>query len=85
VDYCRDVQVCAVLAMAQQRLGQTNAARAAFDQAKETAETRLSTPGNGNLGPDWNAWIISYTLLREAQALIEAPIGAGDHARAEQK
>jgi tetratricopeptide (TPR) repeat protein len=84
-NYNRGVQAGAVLAMAQQRLGQTNEARTALAKAKQIAETKLPKPGSGDLGPDWQDWIISHTLLREAQDLIEAPSSAAEPAGAEKK
>lgn len=74
-DYNRDTQAHAIAAMAGQRLGQTNEARAALDRATEMAETNLAKRGSADLGADWSDWIMSHTLLNEAQALIEGKGG----------
>jgi tetratricopeptide (TPR) repeat protein len=62
----RDAEVQATLAMAQYRLGQTNAAQAALAEGIKIAETKL----NRSDRIDWNDQIIAKVLLREAHTLI---------------
>jgi serine/threonine protein kinase/Flp pilus assembly protein TadD len=71
----RTTQMYATLAMAQFRLGQTDAARASLAEAVKLAETKLAERGR----LDWNDGLIARFLLREAQALIEpAPASAAE-------
>jgi eukaryotic-like serine/threonine-protein kinase len=72
----RTVQAYATMAMAEYRLGQTNAARAALAEGTKLAETKLTQPNR----IDWNDRLIAQFLLREAQELITgapAPAAAG--------
>jgi tetratricopeptide (TPR) repeat protein len=62
----RTTQLYATLAMAQFRLGQTDAARASIEDAVKLAEAKLTYHGR----IDWNDELIARFLLREAQALI---------------
>ena len=62
----RTVQAYATTAMAEYRLGQTNAARAALAEGTKLAETKLTQPNR----IDWNDQLIAQFLLREAQELI---------------
>ena len=62
----RTAQAEAALAMAEYRLGQTNAAREALAQGNKIAETELVKPGR----MDWNDTIIAQVLLHEAAGLI---------------
>ncbi len=72
----RDAEAYAVLAMAQQQLHLADAARAALAQGLAIAQTKLPQLESGDLGVDWLDWIVAHTLLREAQALIQAPAAA---------
>jgi eukaryotic-like serine/threonine-protein kinase len=63
----RTAQVHAVSAMAEYRLGRTNAARANLTQGLTIAETKL----NQLYRIDWNDQLIAQFLLQEAQTLIE--------------
>ena len=62
----RDAEVRATLAMAQYRLGQTNAALSALADGIKTAEKTL----NKSDRIDWNDQIIAKALLREAHTLV---------------
>jgi serine/threonine protein kinase len=62
----RTAQAYATTAMAEYRLGQTNAARAALAQGIKIAETELVKPGR----IDWNDGLIAQFLLHEAHGLI---------------
>jgi tetratricopeptide (TPR) repeat protein len=71
----RDVQACAVLAMAQHQLHHLDEASAALAKAKGIAETKLRKLDSGDIGDSWHDWLIAHILLREAETLI-----AGDSA-----
>jgi tetratricopeptide (TPR) repeat protein len=60
----------AVLAMAHYRLKHTEQAQTALAKGVETAE-KLPKLQDGDLGINWNDWIIAQALLEEAKALIE--------------
>jgi len=64
-------QSCAALAMAQQQLKQTDAARATLARGRQIAETKLPKLESGDIGPEWSQWIMARVLMREAAALIE--------------
>jgi hypothetical protein len=66
----RDAQACAVLAMAQEQMGQSADARASLARAAKIAESDFPGPADGDLGPMWNDGIIARALLLEAEALI---------------
>ena len=61
----------AVLAMAQFRMAQTEAAGASLTRLKQIVNERLPGPGSRDLGPDWVDCVIAHTLLSEAKNLIE--------------
>ena len=62
----RTAQALATLAMAEYRLGQTDAARISLAAGAKIAEAHLQKPGR----IDWNDQLIAHFLLREAEALI---------------
>ena len=64
-------EACAVLAMAQHHLKQPEAARASLAKSSTFFETKLSKLASGDLGTDWRDWIITRSLLREAESLLE--------------
>jgi tetratricopeptide (TPR) repeat protein len=64
------VEGCAVLAMTQYQLKQTNAARATLAKATQVAEAKLPKPQAHDFGEVWHDWIIEQLLMREAQNLI---------------
>ncbi|HEX5223234.1 MAG TPA: tetratricopeptide repeat protein, partial [Verrucomicrobiae bacterium] len=66
-----EIAAWTVIAMANHRLKQTNAAVTALSQARELANAKLPKLEAGDLGPGWNDWIITQALLREAGSLIE--------------
>ena len=70
-DMYRNVQAHMVLAMAQQKLNQPEAARATLTKGMEIVTNKFPKAGRGNLDDQWNDWIIAHTLIREARALIE--------------
>jgi serine/threonine protein kinase len=59
----------AVLAMAQYKLGDDNAARQALTNCNRVIASKLPALGQ-NLGFDWRDWIIVHALRQEAQSLI---------------
>jgi serine/threonine protein kinase len=62
----RTAEANATLAMADFRLGNTNAARSALADGIKIAETELRRPDR----PDWGDSIIAKVLLREAHTLV---------------
>ena len=62
----RTAQAYAVSAMAEYRLGQTNAAHAALAEGVKIAQSQLTKPGR----IDWNDQLIAHFLLQEAEGLI---------------
>jgi serine/threonine protein kinase len=68
-------QACAALAMAQQQLKQTDAARATLARGRQIVETKLPKLESGDIGSEWSEWIMAHALMREAAALIEAQPG----------
>jgi len=72
----------AVLAMAQFRLDQPEAARAALAKGAAIFETQLPKLESGDLGGDWRDWIIARALLAEARTLINGEAkGKSDQAK----
>jgi serine/threonine protein kinase/tetratricopeptide (TPR) repeat protein len=69
-DLNRDLQACAVLAMAHHQLQQADQARATLARGVQIAERDLPNPESGYLGELPAEWLIAHALLREAQALI---------------
>jgi serine/threonine protein kinase len=67
----RDAQACAVLAMAQQELAQTNNARATLAAGMQILASKLPKLESGDIGPDWSQWLMTRALMSEAQSLIE--------------
>ncbi len=67
----RTVQVSMVLAMAQRRLDQNDAAQAALAQGIRLADANTPKTKNRDLGIAWSDWIIAQALMREAKALME--------------
>ena len=63
-DAPRTVQAYATLAMAHQRLGRAEEARAALEKALKVADARLHN------AVSWNDAIIAQFLIKEAKALI---------------
>jgi tetratricopeptide (TPR) repeat protein len=71
-----DAQAWFVLAMAQQRLGRFEEARAALAKGVESVKKEVSTLESGDLGQYWLDWIVTHLLMSEAQALIEEKAAA---------
>jgi tetratricopeptide (TPR) repeat protein len=70
----RNAEAYLVLAMAQQQLQRPKEARSALAESVKIVDTQMPKPGSGDLGTgDWQDWIITHALLREARALIEGP------------
>jgi hypothetical protein len=63
-------EACAVLAMAQYKLGSTENALRELSNCNRVIETKLPQPGK-DLGSDWRDWIIAHALQREANTLIK--------------
>jgi len=70
-DMYRRVDAHMVLAMAQQKLNQPEAARATLTNGMAIANDRFPKSGKGGVGDQWHDWIIAHALIREARALIE--------------
>jgi eukaryotic-like serine/threonine-protein kinase len=62
----------AVLAMAQFKSGQTNAALKALADCASVIDTRLPKLSDGDLGQDWRDWIITHALFSEATNSVHA-------------
>jgi hypothetical protein len=61
-----------VLALVQQHLGQTDAARAALARAQTILAQEMPDPTKGQwLGDDWREWLQCQAVYREAQALLK--------------
>lgn len=60
-----------VLAMAQHRLGQKDAARRAIEQARAEMRRYYPRPDLGDLTSSWNDWISCQLYRREAETLLE--------------
>jgi len=69
-------QACAALAMAQQQLKQTDAARATLARGRQIVETKLPKLESRDIGPEWSQWIMAHALMREATALIDGQAAA---------
>jgi tetratricopeptide (TPR) repeat protein len=76
-DSHRTTMTYATLAMAQQRLGQSEDARKTLGQAVTLAKTRLPQPSKGAADEIWNDWIIAHHLIGEANELVQPEIQAG--------
>jgi len=68
---------CAVLAMAQRRLGLRDTARASVSQGNKLAP-ELSSTGAVDLGGGWVDWLIARILLDEATKLTEGSTPANN-------
>jgi tetratricopeptide (TPR) repeat protein/serine/threonine protein kinase/formylglycine-generating enzyme required for sulfatase activity len=78
-----DTSAFAVLAMAQHRLGQVEAARAALVNAQAIIAKKTPDPAKGQpFGHDWPEWLHCQVLSREAEVLIVGPIKAEEEALA---
>ncbi|MGH7971873.1 MAG: tetratricopeptide repeat protein, partial [Limisphaerales bacterium] len=69
----RTAEVYATMAMAQFKLGRTEAARATLAQGLKVGKTYLAQPGR----IDWNDQLIAQLLLREARQVVTASAGSG--------
>ena len=68
---------CAVLAMAQWRLGLKDVARAALNQGDKLAPD-ISSDHAVDLGDGWLDWLVARILLNETTELISGNSGSGD-------
>ncbi len=66
----RGIERLCILAMADHQLKHPAEARAALAKAAEIARTKLPKLESGDLGEDWEDYLLAHTLLREAQTLI---------------
>ncbi|HKQ39936.1 MAG TPA: protein kinase, partial [Verrucomicrobiae bacterium] len=73
-DVYRNVQAHMVLAMAQQKLNQSETARATLASGLAIANEKFPKSGGGD---QWHDWIIAHALIREARALIEGAAQPG--------
>src|SRR6266446_257799 len=71
---------CAVLAMAQWRLGLKDLARTALNQGDKLAPN-ISSTGAVDLGDGWLDWLIARILLDEATKLVTAGSTPADNSR----
>ena len=62
---------CAVLAMANYRLKDTDGAMAALARGVNVVQDKLPRPGSDDLGPAWQGWIFAQVLMDEASVLIQ--------------
>jgi len=60
-----------VLAMAQCQLKRSEEARSSLAKGVEIIDTKLPKLESGDIGADWENWIIAHALLKEAKELIE--------------
>ncbi len=72
----RNVQEYAVLAMAQQQLAQTNAARATLATGNQILTSKMPKVESGDIGADWSQWLVAHVLINEARSLIEPQTAA---------
>ena len=70
-DLNRDVEAYMVLAMAHAKLGRPEEARTALAKGVGIADRDLPKRDSGDLGDEWNDWVIAHQLMREARALLE--------------
>jgi hypothetical protein len=71
----RELQVLAITAMAQMRLGETNKAETALAKANSLA---ASFPLKGPAAnAQWPDRLMAQCLLREARTMVGSPVGAG--------
>ncbi len=76
-----DASVFAVLAMAQHRLGQAEAARAALSSAQAIIAKKTPDPAKSRpLGHDWPEWLHCRVLSRQAEVLIVGSLKAEEEA-----
>ena len=68
----RQVQELCIVALAQQRLGQLEAARASLAKAVKIADQNIPKNNARDLGNQWSDCLIAQVLLREANNLIPA-------------
>jgi serine/threonine protein kinase/tetratricopeptide (TPR) repeat protein len=67
----RDALAFSILAMAQQRLGKVEEARAALMNGQQIIATRMPDPKRGQtFGDDWVDWLQCQILYREAEHLL---------------
>jgi hypothetical protein len=80
-----DASAFAVLAMAQQRMGQKEQARAALHSAQAIFAAKMPDPSAGRPFGDWLNWLHSQILLREAEGLLTDKSDVGDHTSANKR
>jgi tetratricopeptide (TPR) repeat protein len=74
---------CAVLGMAQWRLGLKDAARATLGEGRKLAPDISSDPAV-DLGDKWLDWLVARILLNEATGLINDSSGSGNNSSNQQ-
>ena len=67
----RQIEASMVLAMADQQLNRSDDARAALAQGIRIEKDKSPKIESGNLGENWMDWIITHTLMHEAEELLE--------------
>lgn len=66
---CRAAAYC-FLAMAQHRLGKTEAALKSLQDARSIFETEFRKLDSGDLGQSWPDWLMAHIARRQAEKLV---------------
>ncbi len=66
-----EAMACAVLAMANYRLKDTDGALGALARGANVVQDKLPRRGSDDLGPAWQGWIFAQVLMDEAGGLIQ--------------
>lgn len=61
----------AIEAMAHYRLGRSEPARSSLSEAERLMREKFPKLSSGDLGENWNDWLIAQILFREAKELLE--------------
>jgi serine/threonine protein kinase len=70
----RDATLLVIIAMAEQKRGKSDEARAALKDARARIEANMPKVERGQLfGDDWHDWLRCQILLREAEELLQPP------------
>ncbi len=67
----RDVEAYMILAMANYQLARLGEAHAAFGKGAAIARKEMPSLEDTDLTGGWVDWLVAYTLMREARALLE--------------
>jgi eukaryotic-like serine/threonine-protein kinase len=75
---CAQAKACAILAMAQWRLGEKDPARATLAKGETLASGIFSVRDAGDLKEGWVAWLHTRVSLDEAAALVQ-PVSSSEN------